>query len=399
MAHQDAVESDLDLPLQGASSGQGKWVKAGLLAGIVGLAGFAAGSFSGQTSRGIGATVTGLEQKEERMKIVPSYPACSGPKDNCFETGCCKTSGHICFVKSAKVGQCNETCTPGVHGFECGLPANADFSVPSAGERPTSLYCFSVYTKDTGSVKKNTEYELLTAQQKFGASIFGCEAWDVFSDVEVPIGSSYTTVKVEDIHNEFHQIKRKEKDSWVNWALFYQVWINLRKVAKWQGTGWTVKVDPDAVFIPQRLRDWLFTRRETPHGVYFENCKNVQYGYFGNLEVMSSTAAGVLTSHLEECHAAFAPCANDGCDWEYGSWGEDVFVQRCMDHHYVDKAEAFDLTTDGACKSDRPDDQMKNEKWHAEDCSQVQAASVHPFKKPQEYFKCLGEIMQTSYTV
>merc|ERR1711860_365988 len=103
---------------------------------------------------------------------------------------------------------------------------------------------------------------------------------------------------------------------------------------------------------------------------YFENCKNVQYGYFGNLEVMSKTAAGVLTDFLEDCHAKFAPCANDGCDWKFGSWGEDVFVQRCLDTHYVDKAEAFDITTDGACKADRPEGEKKNKKWHSEDCSQ-----------------------------
>merc|ERR1712083_1057617 len=77
---------------------------------------------------------------------------------------------------------------------------------------------------------------------------------------------------------------------------------------------------------------------DTPHSVYFENCPNVQYGLFGNLEVISRTAASVLTTYLEDCHAVFAPCANQGCDWKFGPWGEDVFVQRCMDHHYVDKA-------------------------------------------------------------
>merc|ERR1712032_993079 len=80
---------------------------------------------------------------------------------------------------------------------------------------------------------------------------------------------------------------------------------------------------------------------DTPHGVYFENCPNVQYGFFGNLEVMSRTAASVLTTYLEDCHAVFAPCANEGCDWKFGPWGEDVFMQRCLDHHYVDKVEAW----------------------------------------------------------
>merc|ERR1712238_528816 len=123
-------------------------------------------------------------------------------------------------------------------------------------------------------------------------------------------------------------------------------------------------------------------------GVYFENCKNVNYGFFGNLEVMSHEATNVLTKYLEDCHAVYAPCANDGCDWKYGAWGEDVFVQRCLDRHYVDKVEAFDMTLDGACAADRPEGQKKNKKWHAEDCSAVTTAAVHPFKTPKEYFGC-----------
>jgi len=240
---------------------------------------------------------------------------------------------------------------------------------------------------------------LLQSQHKFGASIFGCEAWDVFSDVSVPVSADYTTVKVEDVNGEFHQVKRKETKTWVNWALFYQVWLKVRDLGKWSQAGWTVKVDADAVFIPQRLRDFVGKQHDTPHGVYFENCKNVQYGYFGNLEVMSNTAAGVLTQYLEDCHTSFAPCANEGCDWKFGAWGEDVFVQRCLDHHYVDKAEAFDITSDGACKSDRPKDQKDNKKWHQEDCGQATAVSIHPFKKPKEYFRCLGQIMNSQYDV
>jgi len=255
---------EMDLPLREQPS-RGVWVKAGVLAGIVGLAGFAVGTaLSSQRSEQSALDVQTVQQKEERVKIVPSYASCSGPKDNCFETGCCKTSGHTCFVKSPKVGQCNETCTPGVKGFSCGLPANAIASVPAAGNPGTSLYCISAYTKNTGSPKVSHELELLQSQHKFGASIFGCEAWDVFSDVSVPVGSGYTTVKVDDVNNEFHQVKRKETGAWVNWALFYQVWLKVRDLGKWQGAGWTVKVDADAVFIPQRLRDFVSNQRDAP---------------------------------------------------------------------------------------------------------------------------------------
>jgi hypothetical protein len=181
----------------------------------------------------------------------------------------------------------------------------------------------------------------------------------------------------EDVFSEFHRVKRKETGSWVNWAMFYQVWVKVREVGKWRQDDYVLKVDADAVFVPERMRQWLSTKKgDSPHGVYYENCPRVQYGYFGNLEVMTTTAASVLTTYLE-----------------------DVFVQRCMDHHDVDKAEGFNMTKDGACEAHRPAGQKKNKKWHANDCSEVSPPAAHPFKKPQEYMKCLGEMTGQHYSV
>merc|ERR1712203_1270523 len=133
----------------------------------------------------------------------------------------------------------------------------------------------------------------------------------------------------------------------------------------------------DAVFVPQRLRTWLSSKPgDSPHGLYYENCPNVQYGFYGHLEVISKTAVEVLTSYLEDCHSVFAPCANDGCDWKYGAWGEDV----------------FDLATDGACEADRPQGMKKNKKWHPTECSSLTTATAHPLKEPAEFQKCLDEM-------
>jgi len=214
----------------------------------------------------------------------------------------------------------------------------------------------------------------------------------------VSVGNGYDTYQVQDTFNEFHKLKRKLSGTWVNWALFHQVWLGVRQLGKWETKSWTVKADADAVFMPNRLQGWLDTKAgESPHGIYFENCRNVQYGFFGNLEVMSNQAAKVLTTYLEDCHAVYAPCAYDGCDWKYGAWGEDVYVQRCLDRHYVDKVAAFDVTLDGACAADRPEGEKKNKKWHAEDCSAVTTAAVHPFKKPTDYFRCLSQMTGVTY--
>jgi len=354
------------------------------MAALVGVAG---------TARwGMSSNLSGLQNKEERVQIVPSYPACSKAGENCINTGCCRVSGHKCFSKGNGRAQCNKTCTAGVKGFTCDVISG--HSVPVATKLGQNLYCFSVYSEDTGNESLvSHELELLNIVAAQGKGIFACEQWDVFSDVAVPIDANgYVTIKVEDVYGEFHQLKRKDSGTWVNWGMFYQIWVKIREVGKWQAADYTVKVDADAVFVPQRLRTWLSSKPgDSPHGLYYENCPYVQYGFFGHLEIITKTAVGVLTKYLEDCHDVFAPCANDGCDWKLGAWGEDVFAQRCMDHHYVDKVEAFDVATDGACKADRPEGQ-KNKKWHPEDCSSLTTATAHPLKKPAAFKKCLAEM-------
>jgi len=369
--------------------------RAGLVAGAAGMAALVgvAGAVQWGVSSNIAATsnLAGMQTKEERIQIEPSMPACSKAGENCMNTGCCQVSGHKCFTKGAGRAQCNETCTTGKMGFTCDIVA--PHSVPVANPLGQNLYCFSVYTENTGNATlQNHELELLNLAAGRTAGIFACEQWDVFSDVSAPINTNgYVTIKVEDTNGEFHQLKRKDSGTWVNWAIFYQVWLKVREVGKWQAADYTVKVDADAVFNPQRLRTWLSTKPgDSPHGLYYENCPNVQMGFFGHLEIISHTAVQVLTQYLENCYAEFGPCANDGCDWKFGPWGEDVFAQRCMDHHYVDKVEAFDVATDGACKADRPEGEKKNSKWHPTDCSQVKTVTAHPFKKPAEYEKCLS---------
>merc|ERR1739845_175764 len=64
---------------------------------------------------------------------------------------------------------------------------------------------------------------------------------------------------------------------------------------------WTVKVDVDAVFLPIRLRNYLGKVEVTENGIYLENCKYVNYGFFGSLEVLSHNAAGTYMASLDDC--------------------------------------------------------------------------------------------------
>merc|ERR1711963_1365983 len=89
---------------------------------IVGAAGMAAlVGVAGTAAKGMSSNLSGLQNKEERVQIVPSAPACSKAGENCINTGCCQVSGHKCFSKGHGKAQCNKTCTAGVKGFSCNV--------------------------------------------------------------------------------------------------------------------------------------------------------------------------------------------------------------------------------------------------------------------------------------
>merc|ERR1712083_517109 len=64
-----------------------------------------------------------------------------------------------------------------------------------------------------------------------GSSIFGCEAYRIYSDVATWISpGQVNTVQVFDpTGNDFHFEKRKHMGTWVNAGIFIQVWKALQQ--------------------------------------------------------------------------------------------------------------------------------------------------------------------------
>merc|ERR1712241_1509328 len=152
--------------------------------------------------------------------------------------------------------------------------------------------------------------------------------------------------------------------------------------------------DVDAVFLPSRLAKMLQSQMVPSNGIYLENCKYVDYGYFGNLEVFSQAAFATLLQNIDTCNVS--PELN----WEvgikngkYGPMGEDLFAQTCMDRHWVKKVERFDLTRAGTCPADRPKAE-KNNKKYVPSCKGAATVTIHPYKKPDKYFECMEEADQ-----
>merc|ERR1719323_918955 len=194
--------------------------------------------------------VTGFS---EMLAVKPADEDCAQPKDDCLAAGCCAPTGFNCFKNARGQGRCMRECTPGGANGTCeGVAPHMKTAVEVPG---LSLFCFSVYTENTGSDKVSHELELLQMQHDKGQSLFACAEWAVYSDVVAPLGGGDMTIQVDDVKGDFHFAKRKEAKTWINTGMFVQIWTALRDAGHATNHDWVIKADADAVFFPWKLVD------------------------------------------------------------------------------------------------------------------------------------------------
>jgi len=362
-------------------------VKAAGAIGLVTAVVLCVGVFSRSSSPPPMQHAAGSFTQLDEIIVQPPREKCSKLGASCLSTKCCKISGYNCFEKKPGQATCMKSCIPGVNGT-CLMPGAIVPLKPAVGVPGTTLFCFTWYMQDTGSTKKFYDLSLLRTSLFLGASLFGCEAYKVYSDVETWLSpGQVNTVRVDDVNGDFHFAKRKLTGTWVNSPMFLQIWKAIRTEGLWASHDWTVKTDADAVFLPMRLRTKLTSQKVTSSGIYIENCKYVNFGFFGSLEVVSHDGFSKFLANIEDCSKALNWKGKEK-DTGMEAWGEDLFMQRCMDLHGVDKVAAWDLSTDSMCKAFRPAGQKKNAKWRP-NCALTSTAAMHPFLKPYDYFECL----------
>jgi hypothetical protein len=153
-----------------------------------------------------------------------------------------------------------------------------------------------------------------------------------------------------------------------NTLLFMRAWDAIKFSTDFDKYDWTLKVDPDAVLLPDRLRSHLAPYHGKHDQVYVTNCNKYQGpGWpmmFGSVEVFSR---GAIQAYFQ----AEERCKND-LKWK--PWGEDYFMNQCLDYLHVNKANDFSLVADGVCKGVK--------------CSDPFAAAFHPFKSTATWLKC-----------
>ncbi|CAE8637540.1 unnamed protein product [Polarella glacialis] len=147
---------------------------------------------------------------------------------------------------------------------------------------PTSLFCFMV-------VQPPPSYELEVAKYllREGLGIFACEAWRVYSDrLSQPIAlGSWAELPVETIPipgpEAYYSTELFKHRLLFNADVFYRAWEHILKDGIYQKHAFTVKVDPDSVFMPHRLKAQLhsFARQDVPdvgRGKIFFNCPDFE---------------------------------------------------------------------------------------------------------------------------
>jgi len=244
---------------------------------------------------------------------------------------------------------------------------------PLEAKRPAqgqSLFCLSLLQA------QGYERQLVLMQFQERASIFACDEYAVYSNTRFEVAPNLWTGFVNsslkcDMGGEFGTA--------LNTGIFLALWANIVFDGRFVYHDWTVKADPDSVFLPDRLRLHLMNHFEEARGVYINNCK---FGFHGPLEVFSRNAVKAWALGATSCVRHFTDLCSGPC-----GWGEDMFIDQCLHRKLnVRRASDFRLLLEDHC--DPP------ENW--QECTNHTVASFHPFKTQEAWKTCLENTRQAA---
>jgi len=268
------------------------------------------------------------------------------------------------------------------YGGNVGLTHHADkwekWSVLTAeGERACQfsdleLFCFTVTRARAGG----SEAKLLRRQCELGAGIFGCDESLVLSDAEESLGPSCSTTLIAPLN------ETTEFDG----ELFLEAWerVQVKEDGRFKAADWIIKVDPDAVFFPERLRTRLGGKMHSrTHSTFFANCNPQaagsergrqpgEHAHFmhGPLQVFSFKAVDTFFIHADFCRRKIELDS---------SMPEGRYMTHCLKlvGTNINPHMSLHLLSDPHC--DNP--------WTAPECTS-EAVAFHNFSSTEAYTEC-----------
>jgi hypothetical protein len=298
----------------------------------------------------------------------PGNPPCVEDNEDCSVSKCCKSKGKLCFEKDDNWATCLDSCDNSLEGMD-------DWSCRPLGVRQygRELGCawagddcglvkqccqegFSCLKKDdhfAGCVDKAPEGENWTGNLIGGPRVTSgtvgidgdvgsnsIESWPghgagtrlycfmvvMYGTAEEQLMNFARDAQVSVFQCEVHDVMAGQSAKWDEWgsfantAVFVDIWKQVIATNRFSEADWTVKVDPDTVFFPDRLRSAI-GELEPPAGepVYLKNTHRFN-GFLGAIEIFTREAV--------ELYAEFGVY---GCHMLEEGSGEDGYFKGCMD--------------------------------------------------------------------
>jgi len=255
-----------------------------------------------------------------------------------------------CFKRDEHYSECREACPPSSAGWACALHAVV---------RPPLLFCFAL-------MLPFTQVELVRAQMHRKVGIFACDGFSIMSNSTVELSVLPYRVATEVLPHS---------DTRSGSALFVQVWDKVISDGRFLLYDWTVKLDPESVFLPQRLRWHIMHWGWRPDDVvYLRSCGG---GLRSAVQVISQGGMKAYSLGFKRCNSSLPQRSNSS---------EDLLFSRCMSLLGISAKDDFMLLSDKNC----------GPPLNATALCDAEAAVFHPLKTTSEYFQCYGQALSDS---
>jgi len=237
-----------------------------------------------------------------------------------------------------------------------------------------TLFCWMAVQAD------GYELGLASAQLEKKVGIWACDDQVLISTKDLGL-DSVTTLTISNMQVGGYT----DGGTSPNAPIFVEAWQKVAEDGRWNDHDWTIKSDPDAVLLPDRLRQHLLPDQqpENPYpppydtpkskGQFVTNCdKMAGWGkgwgdgwpmMYGSLEIISHDA---LALYYEE---------HEGTCQGPGGLGEDAYMGLCL--RALGVGELFMRQGDNVCAGGACDDKS--------------FSSYHPYKDVGSWFSCYDQ--------
>jgi hypothetical protein len=281
----------------------------------------------------------------DQKPYIPPPVECSWSGDDCSKTKCCndqectwdfkKCKGFTCYKNQPFSGSCMNQC----YGPNCkviGGPRQPRL-IPKAKEgktlQGTSLFCFMVVAWSVPATETywDPESALADQQKKLQVGIFQCDANRIFSG---------------------NATAKTDWATYLNADMFISVWKQVQQDGQYASHDWTVKVDADAVFFPNILKQHLGAWR-VPQGarVYVRNI-DCKFRFLGALQILTKQALDLYFTKGWVCQSK-----------PHDKQGEDFYMKSCLEAVGIDYIEDTTLLHAKDCKDAPGSDGKCGDKW------------------------------------